>query len=1324
MPVNWGVVRDGETFEALVHTLLYAREPEVILFGLPGRDSGQDARSADGRTVWQAKHKNGGMNTAQAIRLALHELKQIRRYRESSHPNHAHWSQVDRWILVANVQKNPNRAAEWRSRVVPPFAKVGIKAQCLGLEHLNQWLVHEPDIREAFFEGRNRVLLTLTEARRLLAQSPEADTGFGAPLLGRGAELARVLAFAESPEAQVLPIVGKGGTGKTRFMFEALLALQERGFRVHWAAMESMQRSDQWFRSAGPTAHTAAAIDEPTDAALVRTLLEQMATEGATRLKVLIACRAAKGGVLQELTSLRRNVIDTPIQLGPLALEDAKAMLLAMLSTKLDDARLHGLAEHLGRCPVWLAIAAMLLNRDGHFRRLPAKVDDLGMRYVAEAIADLPEALRGKAYGLLRWVCLFGTFPADAEGLWEFLAGRGITRADALGILGGLASRGLLRNWGLAKRLYAVDPDVVREQVLAAWLFDPLDAGYRVGTEGREVVRLWLGGGIPEPERVIQNLSRLECAYLEDGTEPLLAPVFEELKRLVVEGSVAEQQQVLGLMQRIGASDVTRATDILRLIADHPKPDATTGTPASFGLACSHESVVAGRGQALFSLARHVGSFQDAHSLTRELCRQFLWEATHACKPQRGQDAKALLDQLIRMTPNSAVFAEPAADRAVGLLDRAAAQGSLPSAEMDLMQVLAASLTNVERETHEMVGWALQFTFACLVPGEHAEWRALTQVRTRLRSVLASGSLGAEIGPLMWRLYAESHHQFGRMILRERVKDGLADRYRGILADDLAWCEEALAGRMLRLGEITAARRVWSWYLDYGKDAALRALAQRCEEHYCRHPGIARWRMDLLQRTTDNDEAIRDAGSRVAQILMANESPEAYLDFLADAEEMVSAGAGSFPDWCIRDVVAEVARGKPLGPGWMERDALGEALRRLLSEVDVPAGRPVAWSVAGTVSEMLLGAVRRKCPDRFSQEWAALVGVTAAKVHLLCWLYSDPCPTRSGQFLDADVSGVFQYRDLFIPDELPRYFRILGMLYLPFRQSIAIEVESLSRVYGKQDTHGLHNVFADALCRYVLRRADPPPTVEDITWLLDVFAPMPDAGDLLTSSHLEHIVDRMGSKLPLKALARFLANRIAAEKAYDGHGSPSFLGHDFDPSKLFAWDLQRSADREAFQRILAMSGDGESWLAQREATRITARVDPEGTALREFIDGAVGGLQENCPLGEIEELASVVGQFQDDTDTWARLALPVLKLLRDRPVEERHAVYRSLAGNHERGGFWGPDGMPPLVLKREEKSMNLYNRDIGTPYEEYRKLAWDNAKHEVERLRGWAEERR
>ncbi len=124
---NWGIVRTGETFEALATTVLFFEDSGARLFGARGTDGGQDARSGDGKTVFQAKH-HVKATAGKAMSDAKREVGKIAKYKAAGHARSAEWAGIQHWILVTNASFNPTDDKTWHDEVVPEFAKLGLTA--------------------------------------------------------------------------------------------------------------------------------------------------------------------------------------------------------------------------------------------------------------------------------------------------------------------------------------------------------------------------------------------------------------------------------------------------------------------------------------------------------------------------------------------------------------------------------------------------------------------------------------------------------------------------------------------------------------------------------------------------------------------------------------------------------------------------------------------------------------------------------------------------------------------------------------------------------------------------------------------------------------------------------------------------------------------------------------------------------------------------------------------------------------------------------------------------------------------------------------------
>jgi len=97
------------------------------LFGRPGKDGGQDARSGDGTRVFQAKYHEDG-SAAKAIADAKKEAAKIVEYRKPGHARYEQWHGVTHWHLVTNAPFNTTDRQRWDTEVVPLFAAQGLNA--------------------------------------------------------------------------------------------------------------------------------------------------------------------------------------------------------------------------------------------------------------------------------------------------------------------------------------------------------------------------------------------------------------------------------------------------------------------------------------------------------------------------------------------------------------------------------------------------------------------------------------------------------------------------------------------------------------------------------------------------------------------------------------------------------------------------------------------------------------------------------------------------------------------------------------------------------------------------------------------------------------------------------------------------------------------------------------------------------------------------------------------------------------------------------------------------------------------------------------------
>src|SRR5262249_52559077 len=163
------------------------------------------------------------------------------------------------------------------------------------------------------------------EAHDLLANEQIGNASLDRSMIGRDAELGRVKTFIGSADKRVLPVIGPGGIGKSRFLYESLVALSQDGWRVLWGLPGAMAKSSQWFRLLNGTQKTCVALDDPDDPGLLRAVIEQLSTVERRNWHVIVSSRTDSAENLRRYKT-HRNV-DEAIRLNALNDQDSKDLI-------------------------------------------------------------------------------------------------------------------------------------------------------------------------------------------------------------------------------------------------------------------------------------------------------------------------------------------------------------------------------------------------------------------------------------------------------------------------------------------------------------------------------------------------------------------------------------------------------------------------------------------------------------------------------------------------------------------------------------------------------------------------------------------------------------------------------------------------------------------------------------------------------------------------------------------------------------------------------------------------------------------------------------
>ena len=332
--INWGFINSGPQFESLMHILLFHINPKIRLSGRPGRDRGIDAKSENGKIIYQAKYHKIG-NISDVISDAKKEFDKIKQYREESHSNYDYWKEVTEWVLISNIDINETDMFQWENEILPLFNNIGITPSLWQKVIIEAMLVDFPNIIQHFFEGRNHVVFSLSEAHDYLSARsiPIIREIIDMDVVGWSEYFLIFKSFLKNNEIKILPVIGNAGIGKSRFLYEcANISIEEEPDRyVFWTVAEELNQGS-WFTAIPPGSKCLIVIDEPDDVKLIERVCAQLAGYSTLDWKVIISIRKTKKNILKILNNKPFSFISEKVELEELSKDETSELILKAIN--------------------------------------------------------------------------------------------------------------------------------------------------------------------------------------------------------------------------------------------------------------------------------------------------------------------------------------------------------------------------------------------------------------------------------------------------------------------------------------------------------------------------------------------------------------------------------------------------------------------------------------------------------------------------------------------------------------------------------------------------------------------------------------------------------------------------------------------------------------------------------------------------------------------------------------------------------------------------------------------------------------------------------
>lgn len=1244
MTINWGMVSDGGVFESLVQALLYLEDAGTILFGRPGKDSAQDARSADGSVVFQSKYRTeGGMD--EVIKIAKEEFAHVSSYRDPSHSNYKHWKDACKWILISNIRINPNDDAKWRAAVVPMFAAIGLNAEYWSRDDLDRKLEQHPEIRDVFFEGENRVLVGLSEAYSLLSTELEVSGGLETPFVNRVQEMATFRIFGAS-EKRILPVIGPNGIGKSRLVYEAALTLADEGWRVFWGLPNSMLISSKWFRLLNGTQKTIVVLDNPTDPKLIQTVIEQLAATERKSWKVLVTSQSSIAETVRRLRDSKLTF--KAIELGELTEAESKQLIQSWMEGIPDPAWVHSIFRLTTGIPGWVNLLGALYAK-GKLDTLPETASEITRRYIEASLEVLPNELHDQAMDLLRWLAIWETLTLDSQFAerpeFEFLATRGVPAAIARRIMESLNSTGLVHCWGVDRRIYGIRQRLVRVELLASWLLEENNGKLKASLDGKNLVGQLINGEMPNLESILHSLAVLSRSRLDEAESTIfLKPVFDELQSLTNEGDARTLDGIIDLIEKGGAADPEGSLDILQGIRKsraQPVEIETIFGPHAY----DKTSLIQQLPWVLFELGMHVSTSLVANRFLTEFYELSAMRETDE-DWLGGKRPRDLIKRLLRDSNNSGVFYQPAYELAKSWID-----------QIEKWPFVGWILECLSYPVRESVDWiatgTVSFRRQAVAPGG-PEWNFLAKVRSDIFRSLRSCS-NDKLRRLLWTTLSTIHHDLNRAAIQGNVVGTDIDAYRAILETDFVEMHEVLSNPPATpsIEEGTAARTIWEWYLEYGESGKRKELAAKCEDIYRK---LAKWPVQEFFAFSNQDQ-LEPVTKAVAEAMFSAKDPSEIWQFFREAESYLSVarlGRRDGADERLSDLADTcIAQFNPTGtnPNVITR-FIQDTISGKLEELSL------AQDFCIKVCKRYIGRVKKESKTSVNEAITDLINVSQNPTKLLTSIYFDPHPKVIGPLTESELRLILDRENEISSRTLAT---LMAGLSLVNGQSTR---EVMNRLFDRldkkcPDPSETMKAFIGALT-FAWTRHDTSDATE-VQWIFDSITELGLDGSLVESHELQRLRDKCQFHLKLPSFLNFVESRLAIDQSGPPYREFQIIPFDFNASEWCIFDMQDPEACEAFDVLCSKVFVG-GFVTTSLIPKYLSQLDIEGIAVSKFIEKQIasGAIE----FDQLRLLAFLAAGFQTGTNAWRACATPICMQASRMTRVERERLFRNLT-NHE-----------------------------------------------------------
>lgn len=1297
--INWGMINSGDAFESLMHALVFAEDPTAILFKRPGKDSGQDARSLDGTHVYQAKYR-AGLKMADAVTLALDELENIKKYKTPTHQNYKHWQNAKQWTLVANIAINSDDWVRWK-RVIEAFQREGFQdVTYWGIEQLENKLILHPEIRDAFFKGVNRTLLGLREAHDWLGLTSPGKDFIDVEYVGHNDLFERVKSFFAGSK-RILTVVGDHCAGVSRFLYEVMNTLSNMEKRVYWGLAKEMAGTNDWFKYIRSSKETYVIIDDVDSHDFVKRLIGQMASAECSNWKVIIASHTENRQSLQPISVIDKEFTDE-IPLSPLTKNEISILAGKCVPSKKNLPTADVLYTLTQGLPGWLALLLEAsVDHNTPQLTITDNLSDIVLKVRDECLKHIPEGQRDAALKILCWIGVWGVLQVNEQSLEmpeiDFLRremGQGL---DVLALLQSLVNSGIIHNWGVNKRCFAVEPSIVRQEILRNWLLRKNGSSFVLNSEGNSLVKKMIQGAIPKVDTILQSLSNIAISYMgRHQAEASLNPVFDVLVEESRNGNILNQLSIIQLLRNVGWAHPDRALEVLAAIRANPKESQIVHNDLYGDVSIDSDDILSDIVEDIFQYGSCVSSMVVAKRYLNEIKELINLETYDGRKIDIVGTCESKLLKLL----NSEAEQHYLVCETVSNVDIKELSSSR------FTKAIVRALLNPEREEDVWARYSLTISWKVIHPQSY-RWECMLKLRKKLFTHLLNEDC-EEDRILLWNLLSESHHAFFHAIFSTKgIPEDLLKDYRKLLKRDLLYvlCVSRKHGQF-SLSEFTAAREMWSWYLQYGQSEDPIALANRCEK--IKYEG-SDWELQNFFAFIPSSDAA-PAITRVEQKLKSYSTIGEWKEFFNQAKQYLRFARGGRNDMADGMRIADLAlrfsdKFNPIDEGGVVKDFVKSTLSETCEDsLDI--------QFAIQLCKLSIKAAKRSDNRNLLKIYIQeMLKWTCNPARFLWYIYIDSHPMSIGELSEFELDIVNEHlTGLSLNEAVALQAKFVGI----GQDKVLANMEKVLKSIDKVQSASLCMAcFLSSLLTSFIRYGYDSKLIP-ISWIFTQINILNLDGALLGMSDAEELAKRSFDRQNMAIALNFFERRYELTKNKP-YAEFQVLPHEFNAAYWFYIDEQ--AD---FDKLCLFAVQHYGFLSIYELPKILSKIDTAAIHLSRFI---ATYLPEHHSLtsDEFYVLACLVAECKPETDGWRDYVSTICRYCENLSQKERYYIYAGFQPKIMTS--WRQIGaVSQDLVDAVGNAQVLFDKEKDNQLKEYRQWVLQCVKNELEKVKDSVEE--